>query len=269
MGQRAVPPPSPAVLEAATARGLGEFVRGYTAASRVGDQPPASKGRQAVLTGLVLAATALPLALALLVALWVGLLLLAAAAVALVVWLRKPVKHVHEFRAGLVAQTNDGLGAVRWDEVAEVYQDVSQFFVNGVYGSTNHAYRLVTQDGRHLHVGGSVNEQDPAKSLTEIDELGEVLLREIPQRHLDTAVATLDAGGEVRFDKITITRRALTTPDATWQWHEVRDLAAGGGHIAVHTAGRKPWLLKIAEIPNFPVFWLLAQELRAGKPRSP
>lgn len=261
MGLRAVPPPSPAVLEAAKARDLGEFVRGYTATYRPSDGPPPGKGREVGMFVLVLAVAALPLAVALLVVWWLGVVLLAALAAGLTVWLRKPVKHVFEFRAGLVGQTKDGLDTVRWDEVAAVYQDVSQMFVNGVYGSTNHSYRLVRRTGGHVGVLGSVNEQDAAKSLTDIDELGATLMREIPERHLATAVDTLNRGGEVRFDKITLTPQGIVTPDATTSWQEVRDLAAGGGHIALHTAARKPWQLKIAEIPNFPVFWLLAKEL--------
>lgn len=263
MGQRVVPPPSPAVLEAAKARNLGEFVRGYTAAYRTSEKPPPGKAHNAGMFVLVLAAAALPLALALLVVWWLGVVLIAVFAVGLTVWLRKPIKHVFEFRAGLVGETKDGVDAIRWDEVAAVYQDVSQMFVNGVYGSTNHSYRLVKRTGGHVHVGGSVNEQDPAKSLTDVDELGAVLTREIPERHLQTVVDTLNRGGEVRFDKITITQQAITTPDATTPWHEVRDLAAGGGHIALHTTGRKPWQLKIAEIPNFPIFWRLAKELQS------
>ena len=261
MGQRAVPPPSPPVLEAA--RGLGEFVRGYTAGYRTSDKPPPGKAHNAGMAVLILAASALPLAVALLVVWWLGVVLMAAFAVGLIVWLRKPVKHVFEFRAGLVGETKDGVDAIRWDEVAAVYQDVAQMFVNGAYGGTNHSYRLVRRTGGHVNVLGSVNEQDEAKSLTDIDELGAVIMREIPERHLATAVNTLNRGGEVRFDKITLTQQAITTPTATTPWQEVRDLAAGAGHIALHTAGRKPWQLKIAEIPNFPIFWRLAKDLQS------
>ena len=163
-------------------------------------------------------------------------------AVVLTVYLRKPVKQVHAFREGVVAETKDGLATLRWDETTAIHQDVSQFFTNGVYGSTNHTYRVVTTQGGHVTFGGSINEQTPSKSLTDVDELAEILMREIPQRRL---------------------RQALTTPVATTPWHEVTDLATGAGHLAVHTATRKPWQIKIAEIPNFPVFWTLAKELRA------
>ena len=261
MGQRAVPPPSPAVLEAA--RGLGEFVRGYTAGYRTSDKPPPGKAHNAGMFALVLATAALPLALGLLVAWWLGAALIAVFAFGLTVLLRKPVKHVFEFRAGLVGQTKDGLDVIRWDEVAAVYQDVSQMFVNGGYSGTSHSYRLVKRTGGHVTISGSVNEQDPAKSLTDADELGAVVMREIPERHLATAVETLNRGGEVRFDKLTITPQAITTPVATTPWHEVRDLAAGAGHVALHTTARKPWTLKIAEIPNFPLFWQLAKELHS------
>lgn len=263
MGQLAVPPPSPAVLQAAEAHRLGEFVRGYTANCRTSDKPPPGKGSQALMVVLFLAAAALPLTLWLLVAWWVGLILIAGYAVALTVVLRKPVKHVYEFRAGVVAPVKQGLDAVRWDEVACVYQSVTQHFVNGVYGSTGHSYRLVIGQNRHVSFHGSVDEQKPDKSLTDIDELGETVLREIPPRHLQTAADTLNRGGEVPFDKITITPAALITPAGLTPWQEVRDLAAGGGHVAVHTAARKPWMIQIEEIPNFPVFWTLAKELQS------
>lgn len=265
MVQRAVPPPSPAVLQAANTRALGDYVRGYTAQFRTGDKPPASKGAQALMVVGLLVASAVPLALFVLVAWWAGIAVLAAGAIGVTVWLRRPNKDVHEFRAGLVAVTKDGITPVRWDEVAAVYQQVQQIHVNGVYGGTNHQYRLPLLAGGHVTFGGSVNDQDPDKSDTSIDELGEAILREIPARHLQTALDTLNSGGEVRFDKITLTLAAITTPAATTPWPEVRDLVAGGGRIALYTAAPKPWQLTIAEIPNFPVFWTLAQELR--KPR--
>jgi hypothetical protein len=161
--------------------------------------------------------------------------------------------------------TKDGVTSLRWDEVAAVYQQIEKIHVNGVYGGTSHQYRLPLLAGGHVTFGGSVNDQDPDKSATHIDELGEAILREIPARHLQPALDTLNRGGEVRFDKITLTLTAITTPAATTPWHDVRDLVAGGGHIALYTRAPKPWQLKIAEIPNFPVFWTLAQELR--KPR--
>jgi hypothetical protein len=253
------------VLQAANTRELGDYVRGYTAYFRTGDKPPTSKGREALMVVAFILAAAVPLALFVFVAWWAGIAALAAGAIAFTVWLRRPNKAVHEFRAGLVTVTKDGINSLRWDEIAAVYQQVNQIHVNGVYGGTNHQYRLPLLAGGHVTFGGSVNDNDPDKSDTSIDELGEAILREIPARHLRPALDTLNSGGEVRFDKITLTLAAIVTPAATTPWPEVRDLVAGGGQIALYTQAPKPWQLKIAEIPNFPVFWTLAQELR--KPR--
>jgi hypothetical protein len=78
-------------------------------------------------------------------------------------------------------------------------------------------------------------------------------------------VDTLNANGDVLFDDVTINLRGITVPAGTVTWPELRDLQVGSGIVWLHTANKKPWQHKIVEIPNFPVFWTLAQELR--KPR--
>jgi hypothetical protein len=82
---------------------------------------------------LVMVALALPLLLGLLVAIWLGVVLLAVYAVAAAVWLGRPANHVHEFRHGLVARTRTEVTALRWDDAVCVYQAVSQIVVNGGY----------------------------------------------------------------------------------------------------------------------------------------
>ena len=259
MAKPAVPPPSPAVLETARAHDLGEHVRGYIAVYRTGEKPGNTKSALMFAAGLV--AAALPLALGVLVAWWLGLVLLAGYAVVLTVWLRRPKDQVHEFQRGLVARTRNEVVPVRWDDAICVYQGVSQIFVNGVYGGTGHEYRKRMADGRYVELRGSVDEGDPAKSQTDIDELGDAILREIPPRHLQAAVDTLNTGGDVRFDGVTINLRGITVPAGTVSWHELRDLAVGSGIVWLHTAEKKPWQVKVVEIPNYPVFWTLAKEL--------
>ncbi|GAB1508195.1 DUF6585 family protein [Actinophytocola sp. KF-1] len=261
MGKPAVTPPSPAVLEAAKTHDLGAYVRGYVAVYRSSDKPPAGKGMNALMFVAVMAAAALPLVLGLLVAWWLGVLLLVAYAVGITVWLRRPKDLVHEFRHGLVARTRNEVVPVRWADATCVYQGVSQIYVNGVYGGTAHEYRLRMAAGRDVVLRGSVHEGDPDKSQTDIDELGEAVLREIPPRHLRAAVDTVNAGGEARFDGVTITLRGITVPQGSVAWRELRDLAAGSGIVWLHTANKKPWQVTIAEIPNFPVFWTLAKQL--------
>jgi hypothetical protein len=261
MAKPPAPSPSPAVLQAAEANGLGEHVRGYTAVYKTSDRRSQSNAQGALMVAGLLVVAALPLALGFLVAWWAGVAVVVVAAVALVLWLRQPKDQVHEFRGGLVARTKREVVPLRWDDVACVYQGSSQIFVNGAYMGTNHGYRLRMRDGRYVTFNGSVHESKPDKSETDADELGDAILREIPPRYLQPAVEALNAGGDVRFDGVTINLRGITVPAGTVSWHELRDLAVGSGIVWLHTAEKKPWQVKIVEIPNYPVFWTLAKEL--------
>jgi hypothetical protein len=159
MVQRAVPPPIPAVLDAARTHGLGEHIRGYTAYYKTSDKRSQGNGKGVLMFVALMVAAALPLTVGVLVAWWLGVVLVAAYAVGLTVWLRQSHDHVHEFRGGLVARTKSGVVPLRWDDVTCVYQGVSQIYVNGVYGGTNHGYRLRMRDGRYVHFNGSVNDR--------------------------------------------------------------------------------------------------------------
>lgn len=270
MSRQLVPPPSPAVTHVASDNDLGGLVRGYVTMHEHRDSVTAHKRAGGLTVVFVLLVAALPLASMILVAWWLGLLVLAAGAIAITVWLARPDQRdlkpnqlVYQFERGLAFPTQEDAEAVRWDDVTSIYQSVTQNYLNGAYTGTGHTYHLVTAHGRHTWLTGGVDDQSPEKTTTDVAELADVLLAEITLRLLPPAAATVSAGGRVSFDDVTVGPDTIATPVGETSWTEVQELTAGGGSIFLRTAARKPWQHPIDKIPNFPVFWTLAQQLHA------
>ncbi|HEX6340724.1 DUF6585 family protein [Umezawaea sp.] len=279
LGNHPIPPE---VSVAASERGLGRAKAVHRVPHRVGTAEEAAKEKGADLRNglLVLAGISAPLVIALL--LWwvtgsIGLGTGVGLVLTVVGW---GVHHlmdrdddedtgerdrVYVFGEGFALPARDGVPAraVTWAEVEAVHRGVTDTYVDGKHVITVHAYRLVLPDGELVVFRGV--EQPGKMSRTDVVALGPVLQKEVSERRLPPAVEAINAGRTVDFGPLALSASGVTTPSGLVPWNSVRELSTGAGQVVLASAGRKPGTYPIFDIPNFEVFWTLAQTLRAQR----
>jgi hypothetical protein len=277
-GDHAVPPE---VAEAAADSGLGEVKAAHLVPHKVVAPGEEQQAKRAELRNglLVIAALAAPLLVALL--LWwatgsigTGIGVGAALVViglGVVTYLEnrsgkersEDLDRVFLFDDGFVlpAEGESPVRAFRWADVAAVHRTVTDNYVNRQPIFTRYSYRLVLEDGTPIVFQG--NELPNKPSPTEIRKLAPVLEEEVCGRRLPLAVEAVNAGGTVQFGALAISSAGVTTPKGHLPWTAVGELSIGAGTLFVDAAGRKPEEHPIGDIPNFQVFWTLAENLRA------
>lgn len=143
--------------------------------------------------------------------------------------------------------------AVRWDEVAEVWQNVIQTYRGHVRSRTIHTYTLRLADGRKFVFNDQV---------AQIAGLGTALQQQCAARILPRARASYNTGAVVTFGPFGISREGITKGGATLPWEQVAqvDLRQGMLHIKKKGA-RRDWAFALAtKIPNLPVLMALANQ---------
>ncbi|MBW4720306.1 DUF6585 family protein [Saccharothrix obliqua] len=154
-----------------------------------------------------------------------------------------------------------GPRAFRWDDFTAVHRVATDTYVNGQHAFTGYVFRLVREDGTHVVFEGGERQDKPLRN--DILDLGPVLEEQVANRRLPIAVAEVNAGRPVEFGALTVTAAAVATPKGVVPWQDVDVLSIGGGHLFLGARGGTPATYPIGDIPNFPVFWTLAQNLRA------
>ncbi|WP_199444363.1 DUF6585 family protein [Umezawaea beigongshangensis] len=277
-GDRSIPPE---VTIAAASRGLGRVTAVHRVPHRVGTAEEAAREKRADRRNglLLLAVIAGPLVVGLLLGLVtgsVGLGIGVGVVLALVGWGAgfyfanrggdaggEERDHVYVFGEGFALPAREGVPAraFTWADVDAVRRVVTDNHVNGQYVLTVHVYELVLADGELVVFRGT--EQPGRTSPTDVLELGPLLQREVFDRRLPPAVEAIDAGRTVTFGALALSASGITTPGGLVPWNAVRDLSTRAGQVVLAAAGGRPTTYPIGDIPNFEVFWTLAQNLRA------
>ncbi|MCX2946928.1 DUF6585 family protein [Lentzea sp. NEAU-D7] len=278
LGDHAIPPE---VTIAASNKGLGRATAAHRVPHRVGTEEEAAKEKSAERRQgvLVFAAIASPLAIGLL--LWwatgsPGLGIGVGAVLTLVGWGasayfmdRDGDEHdgdrdrVYVFSEGFALPPRDGVPAraFTWDEVEALHHFVTDTYVARRLVVTGHVYKLVLAGGELVVFHGA--EQPDKVSPTDVLELGPLLQKEIFERRLPPAVEAINAGRTVTFGALALSASGITTPAGLAPWETVRDLSVGAGQVVISAARGRPGTYAIGDIPNFDVFWTLAQNLHA------
>jgi len=278
VGNHAVPPE---VTRVAADNGLGDVQAVYLVPHRVVAAGEEQKAKRAELRNgvLIIAALAVPLLIALL--LWwttgsLGTGIGVGAALTVVGWGVMVVvqgksgkghsdDHDRVYLCGdgfvLPAKEEVPARAFRWADFGAIHRVVTDSYVNGQHIFTRYTFRLVLEDGTPVVFQG--NELPKKPSTTEIMKLGPVLEEEMFNRRLPLAAEAINAGGAVEFGALTISASGVTTPMGHLPWNSVGDLSIGAGNLLLGAVGGKPARYPVGDIPNFQVFWTLAQNLRA------
>ncbi|MGW6443477.1 DUF6585 family protein [Lentzea sp. NPDC055074] len=278
LGDHAIPPE---VTIAAANRGLGQAKAALRVPHRVGTEEEAAKEKAnelreavpvfaALLAPLVLGGLTWWISESIGLAIGVGVVLTIVGFAANTYYMNRNDKSGNEDRErvylygeGFALPAQDGVPAraFTWDEVEAVHQIVTDNYVNYQHIFTVHAYRLVLPDGE-LVVFRGVEQPDKVPA-TEVLKLGPLLMKEVFDRRLPLAVEAINADRTVGFGPLALSGSGITTPGGLVAWDEIEDLTTNAGQLVLTATRRKPGSYAIGDIPNFEVFWTLAQNLRS------
>ncbi|MBK9940452.1 MAG: hypothetical protein IPP13_02355 [Kouleothrix sp.] len=184
----------------------------------------------------------------------VGGVLLALGMWALYTGIREQGLQVLVFPDGLAYTARGATQLIRWDDVAEVQQQVTKHYTNGVYTGTTHIYKLRRSGQPEIKFNDA---------LQNVEQLGTTIQEETYRRLLPRAIAAYNAGTVVQFGKLSVSAQGLSNGKETLAWSEVKGIKLDKGVIAVSKQGK--WLnwttATVAQTPNIFVFTALVDAI--------
>ena len=185
------------------------------------------------------------------------------------------VTRIYDFEEGIIYEGTDGvLRAYHWDKIVQVYLASTRHYVNGRYTWTGYGATVVLADGGKLALSGMF--LDPAyrddKKQRTADEFEIYLLmvdaaRSASESQLPGTLARLRQGEEVAFGDIKLSLAGVHTVKGFVPWDTIKDVQVRNGVAQIKQAGKFFPLSKqpVGQIPNLPLFSLLARSLRSGQ----
>lgn len=183
----------------------------------------------------------------------VGLPLALIGAVVLVRRQRRRDLCVQVFDDGFTRTLGGQTDVVRWDEVAEVWQNVTQSYRGNVRTNTTRIYTVRLTDGRKL----VFNSQ-----LDKIAGLGSTLQQKCTAVMLPRAREAYQAGERVDFGPLSVSHAGIAKGNATLPWEQFEEIDLREGVLHIRKKGeRRDWAFAMAsKIPNLPVLMALANQ---------
>lgn len=160
---------------------------------------------------------------------------------------------VRIFTDGFTRTLADQTDVVRWDEVAEIWQNVTQTYRGNVRTNTTHIYKVRLTDGRKFVFNGQVDK---------IAGLGSALQQQCAAGMLPRAREAYQAGERVDFGPFSVSRAGIAKGRVTLPWEQVENVELRQGVLHIRKKGeRRDWAFAMAsKIPNLPVLMALANQ---------
>ena len=159
---------------------------------------------------------------------------------------------------GLAYRSTSGAGFARWDAIDKFYRQIVQQYQNGRHVATYVTLWVHTKDGRQVKFREFVND---------VFVLADRIDAEVSSRQLPAAIARVQNGETVAFDRVSLSRQGVTSGTELLPWSEIEALKVENGSVAIQKAGKFfNWAnLRVSDIPNFSVFAGVVNALAAGK----
>jgi len=160
------------------------------------------------------------------------------------------------FPHGLVCLRRGQAVVCRWDDVEEVWQDLTdQYTLFGLVHRPSYFYTLRLADGSRVRFD---------HHLQDVRRLGDTVLRQTFPQLLHRALGTLQAGEVLSYGGLTVSRHGLGNGKHVVPWDEVQQVGVYNGRALVARGGK--WLkwgdYPVKKVPNVPVFLELVRRLR-------
>ena len=166
------------------------------------------------------------------------------------------------FEGGIAVSDRRGLHAVRWEDVAEVWQSIVKRYVNGQYRGTSHRYTLRTKDGKRLKLKGELS---GVGEISGIGGLGQAVQANVTRILLPQYAQALASGQRIKFGPVSLDLNGIYY-DGLFGNKSLARAQIGGfslerGSLAIkQKEARLDWAsVPVSRIPNFFILCLLLE----------
>lgn len=158
------------------------------------------------------------------------------------------------FERGLVVIAGDRPRCIRYDTTT-LRRNIVEHAKSPAPEQVSHSYTLTDTAGDSIMLRHTI--ENP-------DEWGRAIDQAVTNAQLPGATTILDAGGRLDFEFLWLTRTEIGAGKRSVSWSAVTDIEVSGGWVSIRVAGRSRPMesLPVSMIPNFTIFYTLAQRMR-------
>ena len=161
---------------------------------------------------------------------------------------------IRAFHDGLTYSHKGKTEAMRWDDMTQVTMSLIN---NKNLRAMFYNYTLQSSDGRKI----TFNYNDQA--MQNLQQLSDTIQREITARQLPQAIAAYNAGDNVTFGRLTVSKAGLSNGKEAIPWSEVEEVKLQNGAVTVRKKDK--WLnwssVTVGSTPNIYVFLHMVDQI--------
>jgi len=172
-------------------------------------------------------------------------------------------RQIFLFQQGLIIEHKGQIQLLPWSQIAEVWQDITRHYRNGIYTGTTYRYTLRRGDGYQIKLNNNT---------AGISELGTAVTQGITRELVPRAMYSIRAGQTLTFGQFNINTQGIGYGRELIPWQQVEDVKVNRGYVSVKKAGKFfNWgSTTVSRIPNFFVFLAISDEMiRQASRRRP
>lgn len=160
------------------------------------------------------------------------------------------------YEHGLVDSCRGKLLVMRYDNINSLFQKIVTTKISGIEAGTDYVYTLKAQNGGTLVIN-------------QHKEAGEYTRNQTFERLMPKAIETYEAGGEVSFGSLTVSKQGLSSRKGTLPWLEFHSIEVNNGRVNIgkkkENGNLRHWVsTEFTEIPNAYVFLTLVDKIHSG-----
>jgi hypothetical protein len=187
--------------------------------------------------------------------------------------------YVHEFDDGLVHERVEGAVEVyRWDQISTVLRSTTHHYTNSSYRNTTCTVVLNRAAGGSLGLTATFLDPSITRRSTSRSKEGyrlyqvlDAACHRVSQLQLPAALAALSRGEQLAFGDITISLAGVHTTKGFVPWASISKFEVADGSVRIKQADKFFALSRqsVGRIPNFPLFFTLAENLKLNAQTGP
>ncbi len=159
------------------------------------------------------------------------------------------------YRGGLLDINGKKMTVVAWDDIAKVWQSITERYANGVSMGTTYKYTIELEDESWIiYTSGR-----PPR----IEVLGQLIQDKVTETLLPGFRAAYKKGESLEFGPLAMDKTGLTCAGYSLRWDEIEALKLEAGHFVICKKGK--WLtwgkVAAADVPNVFVFLKLTDRI--------
>lgn len=176
---------------------------------------------------------------------------------------------IYTFAQGLIYAKSEKIDIARWDQVAAVWQVQRRQRYGYSYGgiiaalifrsNMRESYKLQRNDGITISIASA--------SVSNIQELGQVIQYEITQRQSPQAIAAFNTGQPIPFGPFTVSQQGIARANGgQLPWNQVALVDTQRGSLIIKQTGKTlNWAASpVGKIPNLGVFNAVVYHARSN-----